>query len=574
METSELLVLEDPVRNFLPADLQIEAWEDIKPYCENLLNRELSDLDALRSWLRDSSELEAVLEENGAWRYIKMSIDNLDESLVKRYTFFIENIQPELARFGNEFNKKLVACPFIDQLEGKEYEILVRGIRKQIEIFREENVPVQAEAQKKSQEFGAISGAMTVEIDGESLTMQAAGALLHRTDRALREDVYRKMQTRRLADSERLDQLFSELVGLRHQIAANSGFENYRDYKFADLGRFDYSVQDCYDFHDSVAKAILPLIDRIHAQRKEELAVDQYRPWDTEVNSKGLEALKPFDGVEELIQKSIAVFNHLDPYFGECLRVMDEQGYLDLASKKGKSPGGYNYPLYEVGIPFIFMNAVGVHRDMVTMMHEGGHAVHSFLTRDLELTGFKSFPSEVAELASMTMELISMDYWHHFFADEEELKRAKREQLESVLMVLPWVATIDKFQHWIYMNPEHTVVDRRAEWLKIHAELGTSVIDWTGLDEERAHAWHKQMHLFELPFYYIEYGFAQLGAISLWKNYKQNPQAALQQYKEALSLGYTRTIPEIYATAGIKFDFSASYVEELAGFVQAELDKL
>jgi len=276
----------------------------------------------------------------------------------------------------------------------------------------------------------------------------------------------------------------------------------------------------------------------------------------------------------ELIDSSIEVFTRLHPYFGECLSIMKEMGYLDLDSKQGKAPGGYNYPLYEIGVPFIFMNAVGTQRDLITMMHEGGHAVHSFLTRDLELTEFKDFPSEVAELASMSMELFTMDHWDVFYSDPEELRRAKLEQMQRVLSGLPWMATVDKFQHWIYENPEHTIEERQGAWMQIREEFSTGMVDNSGHEDRLGTLWHAQLHIFELPFYYIEYGFAQLGAIAMWRNYKKEPQKALQQYMDALSLGYTKSIPEIYEAAGIQFDFSTSYVMELADFVKNEIEKL
>ena len=252
---------------------------------------------------------------------------------------------------------------------------------------------------------------------------------------------------------------------------------------------------------------------------------------------------------------------------------MDEKQHLDLESKKGKAPGGFNYPLYESGLPFIFMNAVGAFRDVTTMVHEGGHAIHSVLTHPLELVEFKSLTAEIAELASMSMELISMDHWDVFFDNEEDLKRAKRDQLLDVLGTLPWIATIDKFQHWIYTHPNHTSDEREAYWLQLMNEFGSKQIDWTGLEDYKKGAWQKQLHLFAVPFYYIEYGMAQLGAVAIWKNYRENPKKAIEQYKNALSLGYTRSIHEVYEAAGVSFDFSKKYVSELMQFVYKEIEQ-
>jgi oligoendopeptidase F len=413
---------------------------------------------------------------------------------------------------------------------------------------------------------------MSVEVNGNELTLQQAGVLIQSTDRELREEVYHKISNRRLQDKNELDSLFSKLISLRTKVASNADFDNFRDYMFAAMGRFDYRPEDCYNFHESVEKEVVPLLDGLSYRRKELLKVEKLRPWDKAVDPTGKEPLKPFKTGEELLEISTRVFEKIDPYLGERLAIMKEMGHLDLESRKGKAPGGYNYPLAEIGVPFIFMNATSTLRDMVTLMHEGGHAVHSFLTKDLELGAFKHTPSEVAELASMSMELISMDYWNLFFNNEEDLKRAKREHLEQIIETLPWVATIDKFQHWIYEHPEHSDSERRVKWNEIFDNFSDNITDWSGLEENKDYLWQKQLHLFEVPFYYIEYGMAQLGAIAIWKNYRENPKAGLNGYLNALKLGYTATIPEIYKAGGIRFDFSRGYIKELIGFVKNELD--
>jgi oligoendopeptidase F len=340
------------------------------------------------------------------------------------------------------------------------------------------------------------------------------------------------------------------------------------------MGRFDYTPSDCFDFHKAIADEVVPVVKYFDLRRKEALQLKTLRPWDTEVDVTGLAPLKPFSDENDLIQKTIACFNKVDPQFGSYIRIMNEMGHFDLGSRKGKAPGGYNYPLAETGVPYIFMNSVCSVRDLVTMVHEGGHAVHSFLSRDLALTANKDVPSEVAELASMGMELISMEHWDAFFDNPADLKRAKLEQMGKVVRSLPWIALIDKFQHWIYENPSHSREQRKEAWLRCSAEFDSGVIDWSGLDEGKAYEWHRQLHIFEVPFYYIEYGFAQLGAIALWRNYKQNPAKAIQDYKKALALGYTRTIGELYEAAGIRFDFRGSYVKELLDFVADEIKKM
>ncbi|WP_375578941.1 M3 family oligoendopeptidase [Marivirga tractuosa] len=562
-------------RQFLPKDFKVKDWETLKPYFDKLLEEEINSAQDLENWFANLSELEAVVSEDMAWRYIKMTCDTTDEKLAASFEDFVRNIQPHIAPYSDELNKKALSSPYLASVREKEgYNIMIREMEKDVKIFREENIPLETEIASLSQKYGSISGAMDIEYDGQELTLQQAAVKLQATDRELREEIYRKISSRRLEDKEKLDNLFSELVKLRTEVAKNAGFENYRDFMFASMGRFDYSPQDCFDFHESVKSEIVPLLDETAKDRKKKLGLDTLRPWDKAVDSSGKEALEPFNGADDLTDKTIKVFNKLDPFLGDCLVKMVEMKHLDLDSRKGKSPGGYNYPLSETGVPFIFMNATSTLRDMVTLLHEGGHAVHSFLMNDLELNDFKNPPSEVAELASMSMELITLDYWDTFFDNEEDLKRAKTEHLEGIIETLPWVATIDKFQHWIYENPEHSVEERTKAWNDILDDFSDSITDWSGLEKFKDNLWQKQLHLYEVPFYYIEYGMAQLGAVAVWKNYKTDPKKGLDSYMNALKMGYTKSIPEVYEAANIKFDFSKKNISELMNFVKEEMSKL
>lgn len=565
--------LKRPARKFIPEEFVLTTWGALKPFFEDLLARDLNSAQDLKKWFSDRSELESIISEDLAWRYIRMTCYTENQEYLKSYQDFIQNIQPQIAPVSDQLNKKAAASQYLDSIAGEEgYNILIRNLRKEIDIFREENVPLFTEINTETQKYAQISGAMTVEIDGKTLTLQQASVFLMSPDRKKREEVYRRINERRLRDKDDLDALFSRLIQLRHQVAINAGFKNFRDYMFKALGRFDYTPQDCFDFHDAIEHEVVPLLNQFARERKDSLGVDSLRPWDKAVDPEGREALKPFTTGKELTEKTIRVFKNLDTYLGRCLTIMDTMGHLDLESRIGKAPGGYNYPLAEVGVPFIFMNATSTLRDMVTIMHEGGHAIHNFLTRDLELNDFKSTPSEVAELASMSMELISMDHWGIFFNDERELNRARREHLEDLIETLPWVATIDKFQHWIYENPQHSVEDRRREWNRIFDRFADTVTDWSDLQEMKDFLWQKQLHLYEVPFYYIEYGMAQLGAIAVWRNFRKDARKGLEGYQNALKLGYLRSIPEIYEAANIKFDFSRPYINELMGFVRKELD--
>ncbi len=574
MKTKPVAIPKKPIRHFLSQDLIIDSWKKIAPFFIDLKEREIASVKQLEQWLLDRSELEAALSEDFAWRYIKMTCDTTNQLLTDDYNVFVSEIDPHISPYSNELNSKLVESPFLNELDADTYRIYIRGVKKALELYREENIPLQTKIGIESQKYGAISGAMTVLWEGKDITLQMASSLMKDVNRKIREEVYLKIQKRKAEDTDTLNDLYSELIRLRHQVAVNAGFKNYRDYKFAELGRFDYTVQDCFDFHDSISKAILPLAENADRERKKAMEIDALKPWDTEVDVEGKPALKPFSSASELIDKSIECFNIIQPDFGNYLEIMKEMAYLDLDSRIGKAPGGYNYPLYEIGVPFIFMNSVGTHRDLVTMVHEGGHAIHSFVTRDLLITDFKSFPSEVAELASMSMELISMEHWGVFFTNADELKRAKKEQLDKSLKTLLWIAAVDKFQHWIYENPTHTVEERMVQWTTVIDQFTSKEIDFSGLDDVRGRGWQGQLHIFEVPFYYIEYGMAQLGAIAVWRNYKKDPAKALKEYEAALRLGYTKSIPEIYKTAGIEFNFSSAYVKELAEFVKSELDKL
>ncbi len=561
-------------RTFLPETFSVTTWDTLQPYFENLKSRELNSRADLERWLKDISELEAVISEDASWRQIKMTCDTTDKKLEEAFTYFCMEIEPRMKPCFFELNQKLLSCPYTGELDKEVYYPYLRSVENAVKLYREENVSIQADLSVLAQQFGAISGKMTIHIDDREYTLQQAARFLQNPDRAIREDVFRKIAARRLEDTDQLNQLFDELLVRRQQVAANAGFSNYRDYKFRELGRFDYTPEDCFRFHEAVKEHILPLQKMLTLHRKKRLGTDVLRPWDTDAEPQGTRPLQPFETGKELADKTVTVFRKLRPFFSQCIETMVEMNRLDLESRKGKAPGGYNCPLAETGVPFIFMNAAGTVGDLITMMHEGGHAVHSFLAHPLQLSAFKEYPMEIAELASMSMELFSMEHWNEFFPDKTEFLRAQLEEMERVISVLPWIATIDKFQHWLYTHPGHTTEQRTEAWLGILNEFSTGVVDWNGFEAYRANFWQKQLHLFEVPFYYIEYGIAQLGAIAMWRQYQQNKEQALDNYMTALSLGYTRTLKELYTAAGIRFDFSPAYVKELGDFVAAQLRQM
>ena len=559
--------------NFSYEAIQLNTWDQLLPWFDDLACRVISSKEDLIRWLDDRSILEGSAQEELGWKYIRQSCDTTDEAKQLDLENYVKEIEPRLQEYNDVLNRKLLDSPFTQDLNG-DYQIYLRGIRQEVALFRQENIPLQTELQLLSNEYGRITGSMSVAIDGKEYTFQKAANFLKSENRQLRQEVYVKINQRRRQDQAILDELFDKMLVLRNQIALNAGFSNFRDYMFAELGRFDYSPENCVEFHESIEKHILPLVDAFDQARKEGLGYEQLYPWDSEVDVAGKAPLKPFEDSQELIQKTIACFTKIRSNYGDVIRRMDERGHLDLDSRIGKAPGGYNYPLYKSSLPFIFMHATGSLRDMITMMHEGGHALHSWLSKDLRINAFKHTPSEIAEVASMAMELLSMEHWDVFFQDADELKRAKLYQLEKILSILPWIACVDAFQHWIYTNQGHSQEQRNEAWLRISRRFAGKVVDRGLYPEFETHSWHRQLHIFEVPFYYIEYGIAQLGAIGIWRNAMSDRETTLDNYEKALAEGNMYSLPDLYQHAGIQFDFSSGYIAELAKDVSNMISSL
>lgn len=561
-------------RKFVAEDFEVTNWDNLVPYFQQLLESPLDNALEIESWLKNRSELEAVLDEDRAWRYIKMTCNTTDEAIKQHYEQFISEILPQWSIMDNDMLKKLYNSPAFATLDPQKYLIINRSVKMRIELFREENVALQTEIGKRSREFDEVASRISVELDGEKMTLQRAAKRLESRDRSVREETWRKITGSRLVFKDQLNNLFTDLVSLRTQVAHNAGYKSYADYKLDALGRFDYSRADCYAFHSSIEQVVKPLLIARGRVRQANLGLDELRHWDLNVDEFGKPALKPFNTTEELTNRSIQIFERLDPVLASQVRLMRDMGYLDLESRLGKAPGGYNYLLAETGVPFIFMNAVGTQGDLTTMLHEAGHAAHSFAVNGIEIGEFKHMPAEVAELASMSMELITLDFLGEFYQDPEDLRRARREQLVRPLTLLPWIAAIDAFQFWVYDHPTHTIAERETAWKEIFIRFHGDQVSWEGLDDVLSSFWQKQGHVFDLPFYYIEYGLAQLGAIAVWRNYRQNPEKGLADYKKALAMGYTRPIPEVYEAAGVRFDFSSGYIRELIAFLAQEIEKL
>ncbi|MEO1219438.1 MAG: M3 family oligoendopeptidase [Bacteroidota bacterium] len=554
-------------RRFLPEDFKMTYWASLQPFYDQLLQRNLNTVADVRQWFIDRSELEGAIAEDAGWRYINMTCDTASEAYRKHYETYIKDILPNTIAYAQQLNTKVVACPHTASLEPETgFALLLRCLRNSISLYRAENVPLITQLKLREREYAAITGAMTVTMEGDEMTLQQAARYFEGQNRKLREQAFLRIYSCRRQAEQTLNELYTDLVQARDQIARNADFPNFRDYTFVTHKRFDYTPQDCFDFHQGVEETVIPCLTEMAQEKKQLLGVEVLRPWDHDVDPGHQLPLQPFSDAEDLLQKTITVFDRLDVSLGNCLRTMQARGHFDLDSRKDKAPGGYNFPLRESGAPFIFMNQARRFKDMTTLLHEGGHALHAMLMHDVLLNDFKEITSEMAELASMSMELITMDHWDVFFDDPVACNRAKKKQLEDVIRKLAWIAAIDQFQHWVYENPYHSPSQRNDVWYGIMSRFSDQVTEWGEDNYIRFFVWQQQLHLFEVPFYYIEYGIAQLGAIALWRNYQQNPKQVLQDYLKALKLGYTHSLPEMYKAAGIKLDFSRDYIRELVHF--------
>ncbi len=557
-------------RSFVPEDIDLGDKDQVVGLYQKLLDRAIGSAGELERWLMDMSELEAVLDQEYSVRHIRMTCQTDDSARAEAYKKFVEEVLPAVKPIADKVNKKYLAERDKHPLDAKRYEVYDRASRMDAAMFREQNVPLQTQLDLLSQEYQTICGAMTVMFEGQERTLQQMGKFLLEPDRAVREASWRATAERRLRDKDKLEDIFDKMLVLRDEVARNADCANYIEYKFKAGHRFDYTPQDCERYHDAVGRLVVPVYERFMEKRKAQMKVDSLRPWDTAVDPLGRPPLKPFEKTEELITKVGSIFDRVDPELGGQFKMMAEMGLLDLDSRKGKAPGGYQTTLGEARKPFIFMNAVGVNRDVETLLHEGGHAFHSLAAAADPLYTYRHAPLEFCEVASMGMELLGQDYLTVFYSDEE-LKRTRFEFFEGIIHILPWVATVDAFQHWIYKNPKQTREARAEKWLETQTRFMGKVIDWTGLEEVRRTRWHRLLQIFEYPLYYIEYGIAQLGALQLWVRAKADPKKALANYRKALALGGSRPLPELFAAAGLNFDFSETTIGPLMDAVLDEL---
>jgi oligoendopeptidase F len=557
---------------FVPPDLEATRWENLQPLYGALLDRPLRCEGCLERLLLDRSDLDAAASEARTDLYIEMTCHTDDPQAKAAYLRFVQEVDPKLKETGFALDRRVVESPHAEALDRRRYEVMMRELRADVEIYRPENVPLQTEDTTLDQQHDEVCGAMTVEFRGEERTLPQMAKFLEETDRAVREEAWRAIWWRRAQDRDRLDGIFDRMVNLRHRIAQNAGFETYRDYMFKARHRFDYTPEDCRTFHESVEAVCVPFMRRLNAQRAAALGVDPLRPWDLAVDVRGRPPLRPFERAEDLVERTSRLFHRMDPRLGGMFDSLRGGSCLDLESRKGKAPGGYQAHRDRTLRPFIFMNAVGLHGDLETMVHEAGHAFHSILCHGEPLLHYRHAPIEFAEVASMSMELLSFPYLDEFYG-EADAARARRQRLEEIATLLPWIATIDAFQHWVYENPGHGREDRCRHWIELNDRFGPAA-SWEGLETFREFSWQRQGHLFGVPFYYIEYGIAQLGALQLWMRFRRDATGAIAAYKRALALGGSRPLPELFEAAGIEFDFGPTIMRRLVGEVEKELARL
>jgi len=561
-------------RQFVPAQADLGDWNQIAPLFDKLEAGAAAckTAQAFERWILDGSELSAALDEESSRRYIAMTCHTESSDAEKAFLHFVEEVEPRLKPRQFKLAQIYLEHPCRAQLPQDRYFVFDRGTRLQVELFRPENVALETEEAKLAQQYQKLIGSLTVNFRGQEQTLVQMGRYLEDPDRVLRQEAWELVTKRRLQETAPIEEIFEQLLKLREQIAANAGFANYLQYAFRARGRFDYTPEDCLKFHEAIEKEIMPAVRELQAQRRQQLGLDALRPWDLSVDPLNRAALRPFEKIDTLVASTGDIFDRLDPKLSKDFALMRQLHLLDLDNRKGKAPGGYQSTLAESRLPFIFMNAVGIQRDVETILHEAGHAFHALAAREEDLYAYRSAPIEFCEVASMSMELLGNEFIEKFYSTGDA-QRARRDHLEGIVEIFPWIATVDAFQHWIYSHPGHSRAERQAAWNDLMKRFGGDV-DWSTYEDARTNLWHKQLHIFIHPFYYVEYGIAQLGALQIWANSKKDKARALQQYHEGLALGGSRPLPELFQAAGCRFDFSRDTIKPLVNLITSELAKL
>jgi oligoendopeptidase F len=539
---------------FDPADV-----EALGKLYDRLEARDVETREKLEGFILDWEELEAALHERYTATYIDMTVDTTNPESEKRYLDIVENVLPVREKRGFVLKQKALASPAMGQL-GEQYAMLLRNIKSEVGLFREENVPLLTDVRKLEQEYDKIAGAEEAEFQGKTYTLPQLVPFLEEQDRDVREGAWRARWGAKLKDADALDDLYDKMYVIRQEIAHNAGYANFRDYIFEEKKRFDYTPDDCMAFHAAIEKYIVPVVEEHWEERRQKLSLKTLRPWDLEVDPEGAARLRPFNSVVRLQEGCERIVRNIDPQLGDFFREMIDSGLLDLENRPGKAPGGYMDSLADTQVPFIFMNAVGSKDDVETLLHEGGHSFHYFLARELPLPSYHYTTHEFAEVASMSMELLSRPYLAEFYS-EQELARLLGDQVKEKLRFFPFMAMIDTFQHWMYTADEHDARARKARWSELEERFRPG-IDWSGLEQYKEIGW-QYLHVFEVPFYYVEYGIAQLAALRVWLNSLANEKEAVAAYKRALALGGSKPLPELFTQVGAEFGLNDRVVKSV-----------
>ncbi|MGI8496518.1 MAG: M3 family oligoendopeptidase [Gemmatimonadaceae bacterium] len=554
-----------------PQALARATWEDISGHYESLATYPLTMANAA-GWLSHWSRFEEIVGEAATLASIAYTCDTTDPAKEEAHLRFASEIAPRMEEQQTRLARRLLEVGY----SRPELETMLLEFRTDAEIFREANVPLVAELEELDASYEKTLGAMTVEWDGERKTVQQLQPFLKSPDRSVRERAFHASAEPFLAQRDTLSELFDRMYTLRQCIARNAGFRNFQEFIFRAKHRFWYTPDDCASFHRAVEETVMPAIARLHEYRRERLGVSVLRPWDVTVELDRAVPLAPFETVPEFVERAQHIFDRVDPELGRDFRTMSKEQLLDLDNRQGKAPGGYCTTLQHRGRPFIFMNAVGVPDDVNTLIHEAGHCFHAFAASPQPLIWQRGTGMEAAELASMSMELLAAPYLARpdGYYSESDVRHAWLEHLEDILLTLAHVASVDAFQSWIYTSGQgDDGAARDRAWVEIRQRF-ERVVDWSGLEPERMARWYRQPHIFVSPFYYIEYGIAQLGALQIWRDSLADQPAAVARYRRALALGGTRSLPEIYATAGAKLVFDSETMGELVALVESRIDAL
>jgi oligoendopeptidase F len=556
--------------------LNVQDWQTYQPYFDDLQSREL-DSGSVRRWLDDWSKLSALVWEAAAISYINKSLNTADETAERNFLEFVNNVQPQASIADQALKERFLALE-PDDADFPDLAIMIRDMRDAADLFREKNVPLKTELSKLTNEYDKITGAMVADWDGEEKNLSQLEVFLRRRDRQVRERAWRQIMDLWLNDRHNLDELWEQMLDLRKQLPQNADLTDFRSFAFREYSRFDYTPEDCYTFHDAIEEVVVPFANKIYEKRRQRLGLPSLRPWDVEVDTHNLPSLRPYTGQEELVEHSLKVIDSVDPALGGYLETMSAEGLLDLDTRSGKALGGYCSTLPLRRRPFIFMNGAGTHDDVQTMLHEAGHAFHVFETVDLPYVWQIDSPMEFAEVASMSMELLAAPYLtanYGGFYTESEAARARIEHLEGIVLFLPYMATVDAFQHWVYTNPELAADPANCDktWGALWERFMDGV-DYSGFEDVRVTGWHRKPHIFQVPFYYIEYGMAQVGALQIWRQSLIDQSQAVASYRRALAVGGTKGLPDLFEAAGAEFRFDAPMLADLMALIAEKIEEL